>query len=86
MIENEEQYRVTQEKEQTFSQLVKRMESGEAHSIPGENPTIRQAKMDATQSILQELREELQEWEFEAAPRRNRRPANSITATYSGTD
>ena len=68
MIEDEEQYRVTQEKEKTFSQLVKRMENGEAHSIPGENPTIRQAKMDATQSILQELREELQEWESRPRP------------------
>ena len=68
MIENEQQYRVTQDKEQTFSQLVKRMENGEANSIPDEDPTIRQAKLDATRSILQELREELQEWE--TRPRR----------------
>ena len=63
MIENEEQYRVTQEREQTFSQLVQRMETEEAQSIPGENPVIRQAKLDATRSILQELQEELRDWE-----------------------
>ncbi len=63
MIENEEQYRVTQEREQTFSQLVHRMETEEAQSILGENPVIRQAKLDATRSILQELREELRDWE-----------------------
>lgn len=68
MIENEEQYRVTQAKEQTFFQLVERMESGEAHSIPGENSTIRQAKMDAARSILQELRDELQAWESRPRP------------------
>ena len=68
MIENEEQYRVTQAKEQSFSQLVERMESGEAHSVPGENPTIRQAKMDAARSILQELRDELQAWESRSHP------------------
>ena len=63
MIENEEQYRVTQERERTFSQLVQRMETEEAQSIPGENPVIRQAKLDATRSILQELQEELRDWE-----------------------
>ena len=63
MIENEEQYRVTRERERTFSQLVQRMESEEAQSIPGENPAIRQAKLDATRSILQELQEELRDWE-----------------------
>ena len=63
MIENEEQYRVTRERERTFSQLVQRMESEEAQSIPGENPVIRQAKLDATRSILQELQEELRDWE-----------------------
>ena len=68
MIENEEQYRVTQAKEQTFSQLVERIESGEAHSIPGENPTIRQAKMAAARSVLQELRDELQAWESRPRP------------------
>ncbi len=69
MIENEEQYRVTQEKARTFSRLVERMESGEADSIPGENPAIRKAKMDAALSILQELKDELQAWE--AGPRPN---------------
>ena len=63
MIENEEQYRVTQEREQTFSQLVQRMEAEAAQSILGENPVIRQAKLDATRSILQELQEELRDWE-----------------------
>lgn len=63
MIENEEQYRVTQEREQAFSQLVRRMETEAAQSIPGENPVIRQAKLDATRSILQELQEELRDWE-----------------------
>ena len=63
MIENEAQYRVTQEREKTFALLVKRMESGAAQSINGEDPAIRRAKMDATRSILQELREELQAWE-----------------------
>ena len=63
MIENEEQYRVTQERERTFSQLVQRMETEEAQSIPGENPVIRQAKLDAARSILQELQEELRDWE-----------------------
>ena len=63
MIENEAQYRATQEREKAFALLVKRMESGEAQSINGEDPAIRRAKVDATRSILQELREELQAWE-----------------------
>ena len=68
MIENDEQYRVTLERDKTFSLLVKRMESGEATSIDGEDPVIRRAKMDATRSILQELREELQAWESRPQP------------------
>ena len=63
MIENETQYRVTQERERTFSQLVERLESGEAQGIPGEDPAISRAKLDASRSVLQELREEIQEWE-----------------------
>ena len=69
MIENEEQYRVTQERERTFSQLVERVESGAAESIADEDPTISKAKMDATRSILQELREELKEWESRQRPK-----------------
>ena len=68
MIENEKQYRVTQERVRTFSQLVDRMESGEAQSIPDEDPAIRQAKVNAARSILQELREELQDWESRPRP------------------
>ena len=68
MIENEQQYRVTQERERTFSQLVERMENGTAQSTLDEDPVIRQAKMDATRSILQELREELQAWESKPRP------------------
>ncbi len=68
MIENEKQYRVTQERVRTFSQLVDRMESGEAHSIPDEDPAIRQAKVNAARSILQELQEELQDWESRPRP------------------
>ena len=68
MIENEQQYRVTQERERTFSQLVERMENGTAQSVLDENPVIRQAKMDATRSILRELREELQAWESKTRP------------------
>ena len=67
MIENENQYRVTQERERTFSRLVKRLESGEAQGATSEDPAIRQAKLDATRSVLQELREEIREWE--ASPR-----------------
>ncbi|MDE2960926.1 MAG: hypothetical protein OXU28_12920 [Chloroflexota bacterium] len=69
MIENEEQYRVTQERERTFSLLVERMESGAAESIADEDPTIRKAKMDATRSVLHELREELVEWESRQRPK-----------------
>ena len=68
MIENEKQYRVTQERVRTFSRLVDRMESGETQSIPEEDPAIRQAKVDAARSILQELREELQDWESRPRP------------------
>lgn len=68
MIENEKQYQVTQERVQTFSQLVDRMESSEAQSIPDEDPVIRQAKMNAARSVLQELREELQDWESRLRP------------------
>ena len=68
MIENEKQYRVTQERVRTFSRLVDRMESGEAQSIPDEDPAIRQAKVNAARSILQELREELQDWESRSRP------------------
>ena len=63
MIANENQYRVTQGRERKFARLVKRLESGEAQSIPGEIPALRQAKLDAARSVWQELREELQEWE-----------------------
>ncbi len=63
MIENETQYRVTQERERTFSQLVERLENGEAQGIPSEDPAISRAKLDASRSVLQELREEIQEWE-----------------------
>ena len=63
MIESENQYRVTQDRERRFARLVERLEHGEAQSIPGEVPALRQAKPDAARSVLQELREELQEWE-----------------------
>ncbi len=63
MIENETQYRVTQERERTFSQLVERLETDEAQGIPGEDPAITTAKLDASRSVLRELREEIQEWE-----------------------
>ena len=68
MIENEKQYRVTQERVRTFARLVDRMQSGEAQSIPDEDPAIRQAKVNAARSILQELREELQDWESRPRP------------------
>ena len=77
MIENENQYRVTQERERTFSRLVKRLESGEAQGAPGEDPAIRQAKLDATRSVLQELREEIQEWEAEVFAKRLDRAAQA---------
>ena len=63
MIENETQYRVTQERERTFSQLVERLENDEAQDIPDEDLAITKAKLDASRSVLQELREEIQEWE-----------------------
>ena len=63
MIENEKQYLVTQDRERQFAQLVKRMENGDDDRTPGEHPIIRQAKLDSTRSILQELREEIQAWE-----------------------
>lgn len=68
MIRNEEQYEVTQGKEKQFARLVERMESDTAQSIADEDPVIRQAKLDATRSILQELREELKEWESTQRP------------------
>ena len=68
MIRNEEQYRVTQGKEKQFARLVERMESGTAQSIADEDSIIRQAKLDAARSILQELREELKEWESGQRP------------------
>ncbi len=68
MIENEKQYWVTQDRVRTFSRLVDRMESGEARSIPDEDPAIRQAKVNAARSILQELRDEIQDWESRQRP------------------
>ena len=68
MIQNEQQYQVTQDKEKQFAQLAERMESDTAETIANEDPAIRQAKLDATLSILQELREELQEWESRQRP------------------
>ena len=62
MVENEQQYRVTRQQERKFAQLVKRMESGEAESVPDEDPVIRQAKMDAARSVLDELREEFRRY------------------------
>lgn len=69
MIENENQYRVTQAHAHTFTRLVKRLESGEAQGPPGEDPVIRQTKLAATRSVLQELREEIQEWEADPRPK-----------------
>ncbi len=68
MIGNENRYRVTQERERTFSRLAKRLDSGEAQGVPGEDPAIRQAKLDAARSVLQEFREEIQEWETSPHP------------------
>ena len=77
MIENENQYRVTQERERTFSRLVKRLESGEAQGAPDEDPAIRQAKLDATRSVLQELQEEIQKWEAEVFAKHSDRAAQA---------
>ena len=63
MIANENQYRVTQERAHQFARLVARMESGEAQRIPGELPAISQAKLDAAKSVLQDLQQELEDWE-----------------------
>ncbi len=68
MIENEQQYRVTQEREKAFGQLVERLESGTADSISDEHPTMRKAKMDAARSVSQELREDLKDWESRQRP------------------
>ena len=68
MIENEQQYRVTQERDKAFGQLVKRLESGTADSISDEHPTMRKAKMDAAPSVLQDLREDLKDWESRQRP------------------
>ena len=63
MIENERQYQVTLDREASFSQLLERMESGNNESVTDVHPAIRQAKLDATRSILQELREDIEKWE-----------------------
>ena len=63
MIANENQYRVTQERARQFARLVARMKSGDAQSIPGELPAIRQGKLDAAKSVLQDLQQELEDWE-----------------------
>ncbi len=69
MIENEKQYLVTQDRERQFAQLVERMENGDDDRTPGEHPIIRQAKLDSTRSILQELREKSKHGNPEPAPR-----------------
>lgn len=68
MIANANQYRVTQERERQFAQLVSRLENGTAQSRAGESPAIRRGKMAAAQSVLQDLRRELQEWEAHHQP------------------
>lgn len=72
MIANENQYRVTQERERRFTLLVSRLENGSAQSRAGESPAIRRGKLESAQSVLQDLRQELQEWEalhYPGAPR-----------------
>ena len=59
MIANDTQRQVTEDRERTFARLVERMENGDAESIPDEPSVFRKAKLDATKSVLQELRDEL---------------------------
>ena len=63
MIANENQYQVTKEQERKFTRLVARLESGSATSVSNELPAIRQAKMDATNSVLRDLRQEIKDWD-----------------------
>ena len=63
MIANENQYRVTRQWEREFAQLVQYMESDEADTTPRESPVLRRAKLEAAKSTLDELRQELREWE-----------------------
>lgn len=63
MIANETQYQVTRQWEQEFAQLVEYMESDEADTTPQESPVLRQAKLEAAKSTLEELRQELRDWE-----------------------
>ena len=63
MIANENQYQVTREWERDFAQLVEYMESAEADTTPRDSPVLRRAKLEAARSTLDELRQELRDWE-----------------------
>ena len=63
MINDQHEYEVTKERELQFALLVHRMKTGEAKTIPGEAEWIRQAKLESAESILQDLQDEIAEWE-----------------------
>ena len=70
MIANENQYKVTRQWEQEFARLVEYMESDEADTIPRDSPVLRRAKLEAAKSTLEELRQELRDWESRHIPSR----------------
>ena len=63
MINDQHEYEVTKERALQFAVLIHRMKTGEAKAIPGEAKWIRQAKLESAESVLQDLQDEIAEWE-----------------------
>lgn len=61
MIKNERQYRITKTQAQKFEQALAQLAASEA--AKQENPLLWQLQKEAIESQLQELREELEEYE-----------------------
>ncbi len=61
MIKNERQYRITQSEAQKFEQALTHLDQLEAERL--DNPMLWQLQRDAIESQLNDLREELKEYE-----------------------
>ena len=71
MIANESEYLESKKKERDFSALVDDFKAGKINIIPGESPGMRQVRLNATQSMLDDLRREIKRWEDQLAAAAN---------------
>lgn len=65
MIDSHHQYLNAQTRERSFARLVEDLEKGFDPVPSQDDPTARQAKIDATSLALSNLREQIRQWENE---------------------